>query len=120
MNCLFCKIINKEIPSSIVYEDNNIIVFLDIKPQTNGHMLIIPKKHYLDISDIDEHILNHINKISKKMNQLLIDKLKIDGLTIVQNNGCAQEVKHYHLHLIPKYNNQIPLTLEQVYQLLTT
>lgn len=120
MDCLFCKIIKKEFPSFIIYEDNKIIVFLDIKPQTNGHMLIIPKKHYLDISDIDDSVLYHINKISKEMHQLLVNKLKIDGLTIVQNNGCAQEVKHYHLHLIPKYNNHLSLTLEEVYQLLTT
>ncbi len=120
MNCLFCKIINKEINSAIIHEDDKILVFLDINPKANGHMLIIPKKHYLDIADININILNHINKTSKEMHQLLINKLKIDGLTIIQNNGSAQEVKHYHLHLIPKYNKAIPLTVDEVYQILTT
>ena len=78
-------------------------------------MLIIPKEHYLDIMDIDVSVLAHINAISKKMNQLLIDKLKIDGLTINQNNGCVQEIKHYHLHLIPRYLKSKNLTIEEVF-----
>ena len=119
MNCIFCQIINKEIPSHIIYEDEIVLVFLDIHPHANGHMLIIPKHHYLDIMDIDVDVLAHINAISKKMSQLLINKLKIDGLTINQNNGCVQEVKHYHLHLIPKYKKKEELTLEEVKSILT-
>lgn len=104
MDCLFCKIINKEIPSYTIYEDDLVKVFLDINPISNGHMLIVPKKHYENMLDIDDKLMSHIHKISIKMYELLKEKLDIDGLTLVQNNMYGQDVKHYHLHLIPRYN----------------
>lgn len=104
MDCLFCKIINKEIPSYTIYEDELVKVFLDINPTSNGHMLIVPKKHYENMLDIDDKLMSHIHKISIKMYKLLKEKLDIDGLTLVQNNMYGQDVKHYHLHLIPRYN----------------
>jgi histidine triad (HIT) family protein len=107
MNCIFCKIINGSIPSYTVYEDDLVKVFLDIHPHANGHMLVIPKNHYTDIFDIDKDILDYIYKeIAPKMYKLLEDRLNIDGLIIGQNNGIAQDVKHYHVHLIPKYKNE--------------
>ena len=71
MECLFCKINKGEIPSYTIYEDEVVKVFLDINPKHNGHTLIIPKKHYKDIEDIDMDTLSHIMKIAKKMYQLL-------------------------------------------------
>ena len=62
-NCIFCKIIKGEIPSYTVYEDDIVEVFLDINPSTNGDLLIIPKKHFININDIDLENLNNINKI---------------------------------------------------------
>ena len=103
MDCLFCKIINGDIPSKTVYEDDLVKVFLDINPSTNGDMLIVPKKHCVEFTEIDDELLLHINKVTKDMYNLLKDKLKIDGLTLVQNNGYGQEVKHYHLHVTPRY-----------------
>ena len=103
MDCIFCKIINNEIPSYSLYEDDIVKVFLDINPSTNGHCLIIPKKHYTNIDDIEIDTLNHINKIAKDMYSLLKEKLSCDGLTISQNNDYGQEVKHYHMHLTPRY-----------------
>lgn len=105
MNCIFCKIISGEIPTDKIYEDDKVLVFLDANPEANGHMLIIPKKHYLDVNDIDLDLLKHINDISRKMYQLLKDKLKAEGVTIFQNNGSAQAVKHYHMHLLPRYKD---------------
>ena len=67
MNCIFCKIANKEIPSFTVYEDDIVYAFLDVNPDSDGHTLIIPKKHFTDLDDIDLETLNHINKISKKI-----------------------------------------------------
>ncbi|MFA5602807.1 MAG: HIT domain-containing protein [Bacilli bacterium] len=119
MNCLFCRIINNEIPSKKIYEDDKILVFLDINPKASGHMLIIPKTHYTNIEDIDLDVLKHINDISKKIYQLLKDKLHIDGITICQNNGISQEIKHFHMHLIPNYINNNSLSLEEVYKVLT-
>lgn len=115
-DCIFCKIINGDIPSYKIYEDDIVIAFLDINPDSNGHTLIIPKKHYKDLEEIDEDVLNHILKVSKKLKKVLEDKLKNDGLTLVQNNGDIQEVKHFHLHLKPYYNDkQEILPAEEIY-----
>lgn len=105
MNCIFCKINNKEIPSYTVYEDEIVRVIMDINPGTNGHMLIIPKEHYNNLTDIPVDVLSHIQSIAKNMYTLLKEKLNIDGLTLCQNNDYGQEVKHYHLHLIPRYKD---------------
>ncbi len=105
MECIFCKIVNNELPSYTVYEDDIVKVFLNIKPSSDGHLLVIPKKHYDNIVDIDLDTLNHINMVNKKMYDLLKEKLNIDGLTISQNNDYGQEIKHYHVHLTPRYKN---------------
>ncbi|MDO4963146.1 MAG: HIT domain-containing protein [bacterium] len=111
MDCLFCKIINGDIPSYKIYEDDYTIAFLDINPDSDGHTLIIPKKHFKDLDDIDIDTLNYINLSSKKVKKILEDKLKCDGITLLQNNGSIQEVKHYHLHLKPFYNDRKSLEI---------
>ena len=105
MDCLFCKIIEGSIPSKTIYEDEKVKVFLDINPNTNGHSLIIPKKHIVTVDELDEELALHILKVEKEMKKLLQEKLNCEGLTIVQNNELGQEVKHYHVHLIPRYSN---------------
>ena len=105
LDCLFCKIVAGEIPSNTIYEDDIVKVFLDISPVSTGHCLIVPKKHYKDLEEIDLETLKHINTVAKKMLVVLKEKLHCDGLTLVQNNGLGQEVKHYHLHLIPRYTD---------------
>lgn len=102
-DCLFCKIANGEIPSKTIYEDELVKVFLDINPVSNGHALIVPKKHYENFLDIDDELVLHSKDVAKKIYKLLKEKLNIDGLTIVQNNFHGQEVKHFHIHLIPRY-----------------
>lgn len=121
MDCLFCKIIDGSISSYIIYEDDLVKVFLDIYPNSNGHMLVVPKNHYVDMHDINENVLIHIHKvIAPKIDQLLKDKLHSTGLSISQNNGSAQDIKHYHTHLIPKYDTKQP-TMEviDIYKTLT-
>ena len=104
-NCILCKIIKGEIPSMTIYEDDVVKVFLDINPTTNGDTLIVPKKHIENMLDLDDKTLSHIHKISKEIYNVLKEKLNIDGLTLVQNNFYGQEIKHYHVHLIPRYKN---------------
>ena len=104
MDCIFCEIIKGNIPSKTVYEDDLVKVFLDINPNTNGHMLIVPKKHVVTVDDIDNELASHILEVEKKLHNLLKEKLNIEGLTIVQNNNYGQDVKHYHVHLIPRYS----------------
>lgn len=106
MDCLFCKIANGEIPSYKIYEDDIVLAFLDINPDSDGHTLIIPKKHFKDLDDIDDETLNHVNIIAKKLKKLLEEKLSCDGMSLLQNNGTVQEIKHYHLHLKPYYNEK--------------
>ena len=106
MECLFCKIINGEIPCYKIYENDLVLAFLDINPDSDGHTLIIPKKHFTDLNDIDLETLTAINQASKEIKKILEDKLNCDGISLLQNNGDVQEVKHYHLHLKPYYNNK--------------
>ena len=125
MDCLFCKIMEGNIPSKTIYEDEIVKVFLDINPNTNGHCLIIPKKHIITVNEVDSELASHILEVEKKIYKLLKEKLNIEGLTIVQNNELGQEVKHYHVHLIPrysddnwemKYNQETLLEIEEIYQ----
>ena len=80
MECIFCKIVNNESPSYTIYEDEIVKVFLNINPSSDGHLLIIPKKHFTNLSDIDLDTLNHINKVSKNMYKLLKEKLALLNL----------------------------------------
>ena len=112
---IFWKIINNEIPSSTIYEDSIVKVFLDVNPNLNGHTLIVPKKHYQDFFDIDDETLHHILKVAKQIAKLLKEKLNYDGISLAENNGLGQEVKHFHLHLIPRYHNEEKLSVEEVY-----
>ena len=117
MECTFCKIINEDIPSYTIYEDDKVKAFLDIEPDVNGHTLIVPKKHYMDITDLDNETLSHIFDVARYLKSLMETKLQITGLTLVQNNGDVQEVKHFHLHLKPHYlEEQVLLPVEDVYE----
>ena len=117
-NCIFCKIIKGEIPSYTIYEDEFVKAFLDINPSSNGHTLIITKKHITNILDMDEQTINHIfNIIKDKIYKLLKEKLNCDGITIIQNNEYGQDIKHYHVHLIPKYKNKTEtIKTEEIYK----
>lgn len=106
MDCIFCKIINEDIPCLKIYEDELVLAFLDINPDSDGHTLIIPKKHFTDLDDINLETLTRINKVSKEIKKLLEEKLGCEGISLLQNNGFVQEVKHYHLHLKPYYKDK--------------
>ncbi len=105
-DCLFCKIIQGEIPSKTIFEDEIVKVFMDINPSTNGDLLVVPKKHQENILDVDENFILYALKITKeKIFPLLKEKLNCDGLTIVENNFYGQDIKHFHIHLTPRYEN---------------
>ena len=120
MDCIFCKIVNGDIPSYTVYEDDYVKCFLDIDPIENGHTLIVPKKHFTDNNDIEDEYLLKIHEASKKVSNLLEEKLGCNGIKLEQNNGVIQDVKHYHMHVIPKYTDKKELiSVEDVFSLLT-
>jgi histidine triad (HIT) family protein len=100
---VFCKIIRKELPASIVYEDVNVIAFLSDHPVNEGHALVVPKKHYVDIYDIPEAEAANLFGITKRLARSVRDAMVPGGIRIVQNNGAAagQVVFHLHIHIIP-------------------
>jgi len=111
-DCIFCKIAKGEIPSFKIYEDKDIFAFLDIKPFSKGHCLVIPKKHFENIFDIDENTLKKVIVVSKKMSEKIKETLSADGIRLSQSNGktAGQEIMHFHFHIIPRYeNDNIPM-----------
>ncbi len=106
MECLFCKINTNEIPAYTLYEDNVVRVIMDAFPNTKGHCLIITKDHFSDIYTTPNEILNHMTKIFKEISPTIQKVLKADGITMYENYGLHQEIKHIHLHLLPVYKNQ--------------
>ena len=103
-DCIFCKIINGELPSKTVYEDDLIKVIMNINPNTNGHLLVLPKEHYINIMDIPDEVVTHSLKVIREtLFPLLKERLNCEGLTLAENNELGQEIKHFHIHLIPRY-----------------
>ena len=104
-NCIFCKIANGEIPSATVYEDEAFRVILDLNPATRGHALILPKEHFENVFEMPEEWVTGAFALARKMAKKMKDALKCDGFNLVQNNGAAagQTVFHFHIHLIPRY-----------------
>jgi histidine triad (HIT) family protein len=99
--CIFCKISKGEIPSDKIYEDENFLSFLDIKPVSDGHLLIIPKKHAIWMQDVDDKTIAEIFVLTKKLMLVLKTSLSCD---YVQVSVVGNEVPHFHIHLIPRYN----------------
>lgn len=104
-DCIFCKIINKEIPAALLYEDDNAISFLDIMPANKGHCLVVPKKHYRGLLDVPDDDLSGLIKIVKKVGKALSLSIGNGAYNIVMNNGkeAGQLVQHAHIHIIPRF-----------------
>ena len=105
MDCIFCKIVSKEIPTKILYEDEYTIAFLDAFPVAKGHTLVIPKQHYVKIQDlsseINEKLFNTVHKLIPK-----VDSLQGSTLVAIHNGkDSGQEIPHVHVHLIPRSKN---------------
>ena len=102
-DCIFCKIANNLIPSKAIYEDDYVKVIMDVNPVVDGHALVIPKKHYTDFLSLDLEIRNHIMNVANDLAPKFMEKLGSTGITLLVNYGDTQEVKHFHLHLLPDY-----------------
>ena len=103
-DCIFCKIVRGEIPCFKVYEDDKVLAFEDINPISEGHTLIIPKRHAQDLWDISGEDLMAIHMASQKVALAIKEALKTTGVCLLQLNGRGvnQMVMHYHLHLMPR------------------
>ena len=119
MDCLFCKMVEGSIPTKKVYEDDYVIAILDLNPSANCHTLVIPKKHYEDLIEIDNETLIHINDAAKKIIPVLIDKTNAKSLSTRVNYKDTQLIKHYHLHLLPDYGiKKCNMTQDEAWELL--
>lgn len=118
-DCIFCKIINGDIPSKKIYEDDKVIAIMDVNPVVDGHVLVIPKEHYEDFDALDDEITKHIHSVAKKLIPELMKKLGAKALTQTVNYGDSQLVKHFHLHLLPDYSiKEKEKTIDEVYEIL--
>ena len=106
-NCIFCKIAGGEIPSATLYEDADFRVIMDISPASKGHALILPKEHYANLYELPDELAAKVLVLAKNMITKLKDIVGCDGYNVLQNNGVAagQTVFHFHMHLIPRYEN---------------
>ena len=120
MDCLFCKIANKEEEANILYEDDLVVMILDAYPTVDGHCLIIPKKHYETYLDIPDDLILHINKVAKEQAPTLLKKLYKNSVSLLVNYGDSQLIKHYHLHVLPNYglDDNVKYTKEEILNML--
>ena len=115
-DCVFCKIVQKQAPSSIIYEDEYVMAFLDIRPASEGHVLVISKEHYEGILDIPSDLLGRVHQVSKRVAIAVKQALNVDGINVIQQNGRAanQEVFHIHVHVIPRHLGQKMKSLQEL------
>lgn len=104
-DCLFCKIIKEDIPSSKIYEDERTFAFLDINPVNPGHTLVVPKKHSHNLFDVEEKDLHAVMSTVKKLSIAIKKALGADGVNIEMNNDPAagQVIFHAHMHIVPRF-----------------
>lgn len=107
-DCIFCKIINGEIPSAKVYEDEHVYAFLDISQVTKGHTLIIPKEHKENVFELTSDQAARLFEVVPKIAQAIKKEFQVEGLNILNNNGAVagQTVFHSHIHLLPRYGKE--------------
>ena len=100
---VFTKIINKELPAHIVYEDDLVIAFLDHEPINAGHTLIVPKEPYANLDEVDLKTAQRIFGVAQKLYKAIQKTYKPDGITLTQSNGAFNDVDHFHVHIFPRY-----------------
>ncbi|GGE61118.1 diadenosine tetraphosphate (Ap4A) HIT family hydrolase [Priestia taiwanensis] len=104
-SCIFCEIISKREKAYIVYENEHVCCFLDKFPINKGHVLVVPKKHYVEFSELDAITLQEVALASQKIGIALEKLLDADGVTFMQNNGIFKDVDHYHMHIVSRFKD---------------
>lgn len=106
-SCIFCKIIKGDIPSSTIYEDENVKVILDIAPSAKGHAILLVKQHVANIFELDAELAGKVFAVVPKVATAIKEELGCDGMNILQNNGveAGQTVFHLHIHFIPRWKD---------------
>ena len=113
-NCVFCKIAEKVIPSTIIYEDDYVMAFLDISPVTYGHTLVIPKEHFETFLSTPKEIIHKAFDLAQRIGQVQIKQLGAKGVNILTNcyEAAGQAIPHFHIHVIPRYEANDGFKLE--------
>lgn len=111
-DCLFCKIVAGELPSTVIDEDERTVAIMDINPATRGHALVLPREHYRDLLDIDAQDLSAVGVAAQRLARRVQRGLRADGVNLINSCGQAawQTVFHFHVHVIPRYEGD-PLRL---------
>lgn len=111
---IFCKIVDGEIPCHKVYEDENVLAFLDISQTTKGHTLVIPKKHYDNLLSTPQEVLHQVMDVAQRIGQVQVKMLGAKGVNILSNayEAAGQSVMHFHVHVIPRYGKREGFILE--------
>lgn len=111
MECIFCNIKDRKADAEIIFEDENILAFLDIQPVNYGHTLVIPKKHYDNFLTVPKDELDKIMHVTQFIAGIVKRSLSADGFNVISNNGnsAGQSVFHFHFHIIPRFNNDFSL-----------
>lgn len=106
-DCIFCKLANGVFDTNTLYEDDDFRVIFDLGPATQGHVLILPKEHYANVFELTEEAAGKVYILAKKVATVLKEVTGCDGVNILQNNGevAGQTVFHFHMHVIPRYEN---------------
>ncbi|MCE1188274.1 MAG: HIT family protein [Ignavibacteria bacterium] len=106
MDCIFCKIVERQAPAEIIYEDDAVIAFLDTRPMNFGHTLVIPKCHCENFLELPNNSIPNIFGIAQKVAFAVQDSLQCSGFNLVVNNGkdAGQSVFHFHVHIIPRFS----------------
>jgi histidine triad (HIT) family protein len=114
-DCLFCKIVAGEIPSTRVDEDERTVAFMDINPATKGHLLVVPREHSSDLLEVPGEDLDAVMRMAQKLAKRVTERLDADGVNLLNSCGPAawQTVFHFHVHVIPRYDTD-PLRLPWV------
>ena len=104
-DCIFCRIVAGDAPAHRVYESDDVLVFMDIRPVSRGHTLLIPKRHFENLFESSEDAMAAVARVSVRIANAIRDAVQPDGVFVAQTNGVAagQTVFHYHLHLIPRW-----------------
>jgi len=115
-NCIFCKIVKGEIPSSKVYEDDDVVAFLDISQTTQGHTLVIPKEHYDNFLATPKELMHKVMDVAQRLGQAEMVVLGAKGVNILTNvnKEAGQSVYHFHVHVIPRYGVKEAFKLEML------
>ncbi len=113
-DCVFCKIVKGEIPSHKVYEDDDVLAFLDISQVTKGHTLVIPKVHYDNFLATPKEVMHKVMDVAQRIGQAQMLRLGAKGVNILTNvnKEAGQSVFHFHVHVIPRYEKQEGFKIE--------